>query len=139
MLAGAGSTNTDYGMCIGRSCRRGNGSLEIEFRRGNLLSSIDPAFGVGVDFSQGMVTRARCNHPGLQFLLLDAHFLDIRENFQFIILSDLVNDLWNVQAVFHRIEKIASPATRIVVNFASRLWGPLLAVAESTGHSRPQF
>ncbi len=138
MLAGAGSTNTDYGMCIGRSCRRGDGSWK-SVAQGNLLSALDPAFGVGVDFSQGMVTRARCNHPGLQFLLLDAHFLDIRENFDFIILSDLVNDLWDVQAVFHRIEKIASPATRIVVNFASRLWGPLLAVAESTGHSRPQL
>jgi Glycosyl transferase family 2/Methyltransferase domain len=113
--------------------------LEIGCAQGDLLSSLDPGFGVGVDLSEEMVTRARRSHPGLQFRQADAHRIDFNERFDMVILSDLVNELWDVQAVFHQVEQIASPGTRIIVNFVSHLWGPLLAIAESAGQSGPQL
>ena len=40
---------------------------------------------------------------------MDAHQLDLKGSFDYIILSDLVNDLWNVQQVFGKIRAVCNP------------------------------
>ena len=60
---------------------------------GELLASLRPARGVGMDFSGEMVRRAARSHPELTFLQTDVHDSPPAEKFDFIILSDLVNDL----------------------------------------------
>ncbi|MCJ7708713.1 MAG: methyltransferase domain-containing protein, partial [Anaerolineales bacterium] len=49
--------------------------LEIGCGRGDLLASLQPALGVGIDFSAEMVRRAARRHPGLRFVQADAHAL----------------------------------------------------------------
>ena len=52
-----------------------------------------------------------------------------------IILSDLVNDLWDVQTVFEQIGPLTTPHTRIILNSYSRLWElPLLLSAKLGVH-----
>ena len=46
--------------------------LEIGCGAGHLLAALKPAYGVGVDFSAGMVERARSAHPQLHFVQADA-------------------------------------------------------------------
>src|SRR5690349_8621681 len=77
--------------------------LEIGCGTGNLLAALKPAQGVGVDFSTEMIGRARQRYPDLQFIHADAHDLPLEGTFDAIILSDLVNDLWDVQQVFERL------------------------------------
>ncbi|GAG39478.1 unnamed protein product, partial [marine sediment metagenome] len=73
--------------------------LEIGCGLGDLLAALDPDFGVGVDFSGEMLKLAQQRHPNLTFIQADAHELHLNQKFDFIILSDLLNDLWDVQAV----------------------------------------
>ena len=74
--------------------------LELGCAEGHLLAKLRPARGVGVDFSEEMLNRARSHHPNLDFICADVHDLSaLNETFDVIILSDLVNDLWDVQAV----------------------------------------
>lgn len=54
-----------------------------------------------------------------------------------IILSDLVNDLWDVQAVLSKISEFATTRSRIVINSYSRLWEPILRVAQWLGLATP--
>ena len=50
--------------------------------------------------------------------------------FDFIVLSDLVNDLWDVQRVLEGLAPVVGPRTRIVLNYFSHLWElPLRAAA----------
>ena len=85
--------------------------LEIGCADGRLLAAISPARGVGVDFSEEMIRRAKEHHPNLEFIHADAHDLSlINETFDIIILSDLVNDLWDVQRVLEQIKKLSTPA-----------------------------
>ena len=66
--------------------------LEIGCADGRLLAGLKPARGVGVDFSEEMIRRAKERHPDLEFIHADAHDLSaINETFDVIILSDLVN------------------------------------------------
>jgi SAM-dependent methyltransferase len=100
--------------------------IEIGCGSGDLLSSLHPSRGVGVDFSPAMVKKAAQSHPSLEFINADAHSLDLDETFDIVILSDLVNDLWDVQTVLERVLRLCTPKTRVILNFYNKLWqGPL--------------
>src|SRR5579871_1221176 len=83
--------------------------LEIGCGIGDLLASVKPARGVGVDFSPEMIKLARERHPELDFQVADAAEFTAGEKFDYIILSDLVNDLPDVQAVLERLHSAATP------------------------------
>jgi len=104
--------------------------LEIGCGRGDLLAAVRPGFGVGVDFSARMLEHARRTHPSLHFIQADAHDLPLRGTFDTIILSDLVNDLWDVQAVFDQVHRLTTSRTRVILNFYSRLWELPLRAAQ---------
>jgi ubiquinone/menaquinone biosynthesis C-methylase UbiE len=112
--------------------------LELGCGRGDLLAALQPATGVGVDLSSEMLAQARSRHPGLRFVLADAHALDLGdERFDVVILSDLLNDLWDVQAVLGQVARVAAPGCRVLINTYSRLWELPLAVAQWLHLARP--
>jgi ubiquinone/menaquinone biosynthesis C-methylase UbiE len=77
--------------------------LELGCGTGDLLAALEPSAGVGVDFSGEMVARARRRHPHLRFVQADVHELELAERFDVLVLSDLVNELWDVQQVLERL------------------------------------
>ncbi len=111
--------------------------IEIGCGHGDLLAALEPAFGVGVDFSGEMVSAAALRHPDLHFIQADVHELEFKEQFDVIILSDLVNDLWDVQAAFLNLATLANRNTRIVINLYSRVWEIPLAAAQHLELARP--
>jgi ubiquinone/menaquinone biosynthesis C-methylase UbiE len=106
--------------------------LEIGCGTGDLLAALKPSHGAGIDFSPEMVKRAEEKHPDLEIIQADVHNLpSIRGPFDFIIFSDAVNDLWDVQRAFEQIHALCTPRTRIILNAYSRLWEfPLLLTAK---------
>jgi SAM-dependent methyltransferase len=111
--------------------------LEIGCGRGDLLAALNPSVGVGVDFSQEMIRIAETRYPNLRFVLADSHELALDEKFDIIILSDLINDQWDVQKVFNRLRILSTPRTRIIMNFYSRVWELPLNVAGKLGLANP--
>jgi SAM-dependent methyltransferase len=112
--------------------------LEIGCGAGDLLAAVEPGVGVGVDFSPEMVRRAAERHPGLRFIEADAHQLSqLGERFDVIILSEVVNDLWDVQKVLEEVRALCTPRTRVILNFYSHLWEPPLRLAQRLGLMRP--
>lgn len=111
--------------------------LEVGCGVGDLLAAVEPCFGVGIDFSAKMIAIASERHPDLQFHHADADAFHTEGKFDYIILSDLVNDLTDVQAVLEHVRKFAHERTRIVLNFFNYLWRPVLGVAESLEFKAP--
>lgn len=111
--------------------------LELGCGLGELLQALGPSLGVGVDFSREMVGRAARRHPALRFVHADAHAVPLAGRFDVIILSDLANDLWDVQRVFEEAARLSGPQTRILLNSYSRLWEVPLDLTRRLGVSRP--
>lgn len=112
--------------------------LDLGCGNGNLLAAMKPSVGVGVDFSEAALATARARHPGLEFVQADAQTLDLGDRvFDYIIVSELVNDLWDVQALLATIRRYCGPDTRIVFNFYSHLWNLPLRLARRLGLARP--
>jgi hypothetical protein len=107
--------------------------LEIGCSRGDLLACLDPCFGVGVDFSQEMISRAKLRYPHLFFIQADTHDLPLKEKFDLIILSDIINDLWDVQTALKNLLPLTMPSSRLILNLYSRVWELPLAFAAKLG------
>lgn len=113
--------------------------LEIGCALGDLLAAIKPEIGVGIDFSKEMLKRAKRRHPELTFIQADAHNLPLDQEFDYIILSDLLNDLWDVQVLLEQIKNLTHPRTRVIINLYSRLWELPLRLAERFGLAKPNL
>ncbi len=111
--------------------------LELGCGKGDLLASLEPSRGVGIDLSPEMVARARERHPDLEFVCADVHRLELDETFDVIILSDLLNDVADVQEIFRRMAPLCTPATRILINVHSQAWRPALSTAKAMRLATP--
>jgi SAM-dependent methyltransferase len=96
--------------------------LELGCGQGDLLNILAPEVGVGVDFSIPMIKQAQEKYPHLDFVCADVHQLAFSARFDIIILSDLVNDLWDVQSVLAGIRPLCHAGTRIIINFFNNIW-----------------
>ena len=124
---------TYYGFLVPPGAR----VLEVGCGLGNLLAAVKPARGVGIDFSPSMVAMARKEHPELEFNLAEATEFSSNEKFDYVILSDLVNDLPQVQEMFSHLQRQVFQHSRLVLNLHNNLWRPLLALAEKMGAKAP--
>ena len=111
--------------------------LEVGCGLGDLLAATKPAFGVGVDFSPATLDLAAKRHPGLHFELGEAGVFTHPGRFDYILLSDLVNDLDDVQQLLERLQAVSSEGTRLILNFFNNLWRPILYTAEKLGRKAP--
>lgn len=116
--------------------------LELGCSTGRLLAALKPSFGLGVDKDPKKIEAAKmlcADRPELEFREIDVERCDWRgmEPFDYIVLSDLMPVLVDVQATLVRLHKVCSPSTRLVMNFPSNLWRPLLALAVWTGRRSP--
>lgn len=111
--------------------------LEVGCGRGDLLAALNPSVGVGLDFSPEMIQHAKLRHPQLEFIKADVHCLDLDRKFDVIVLSDLVNDLWDVQTVLERVAAMSTSRTRLILNSYSRLWELPLGLVEKFGIAQP--
>jgi SAM-dependent methyltransferase len=126
-----------YHTAISSICRslvpRGQSVLEIGCGRGDLLATLQPSRGVGVDVSPGMVESARQRHPELEFHCTAGEELQLDEAFDHIVLTDLVPYVFDLQRLFEAIGAHCHPRTRVVVSTYSNLWRPLLSVLATAG------
>jgi SAM-dependent methyltransferase len=110
--------------------------VELGCGEGNLLAAVRPREGVGIDLSPLMTERARRLHPECRFLEGDAHAPGLQEKFDFIICSDLLNDVWDVQRVLEQAGGLSHSSTRLIINTYSRVWELPRRIAESLGMAR---
>ncbi len=112
--------------------------LDIGCGTGDLLAALNPVRGVGIDISQRMIGLARKKHPQFTFKKIHAEDLQIAEKFDYIILSDVIGDLVDVQKVFQNLHTISNENTRIIINYYNNfLWEPILLFGEKCGLKMP--
>lgn len=117
----------------------GSRVLEIGCGTGYLLNALNPSRGVGIDISPKMIQTAQANYPHLEFLLMDAENLQFHQPFDFIILSDSLGHMEDLQKVLEELHKVMLPSTRLVITYHNFLWQPMLKLAELFRLKMPQM
>lgn len=113
--------------------------LELGCGQGDLLAALEPSEGVGVDLSPEMVARATARHSAFRFVTADALDAEIDGTFDVIVLSDLLNEIWDAQSLFKRIARWCTADTRVVISIHSQVWKPALDVARAIGLATPML
>lgn len=108
----------------------GSTVLELGCSTGDLLNAVNPGKGIGVDFSSVAVEIAREKYPHLQFFVADALIFEPEINIDYIIISDLLSSLWDVQSFFHKVRGYVTPRTKIIISSYNYLWEPILRLGE---------
>jgi SAM-dependent methyltransferase len=119
----------------------GESVLELGCGAGDLLAALQPARGLGVDFSAAMIEKARTRHgaqPGLEFRVLDVDGAEWTEQFDHVVLDYLTGYLPDIQRVLERLHAAAHPRTRLHITSLNTLWRGPLRAATSIGAVMPQ-
>ena len=77
-----------------------------------------------------MVELARSRHPGLEFVQASGERVDAGRSFDYVVLSDLVPFAHDLVALFENLRRHSHARTRVIVNFHSQLWRPIIGLAE---------
>jgi len=105
--------------------------LEIGCGSGELLALLPNRDVVGIDISSNQIQAAKKRLPYGQFYVACAEMLknDLKldRKFDFVILSETINFSGDVQLVLEEIKNWVTPQSRLILNFYSSLWRPVLA------------
>jgi len=107
--------------------------LELGCGTGEVLASVKPSYGVGIDFSEKMIDIAKNQFPNLNFLIQDAESLTVNHKFDYIIISDLLSSLNDIQKVLNNLIEVSNNKTRIIISNYNYLWEPVLKLGEKIG------
>ncbi len=110
---------------------------------GQLLNELKPFYGVGVDISEKMIEIARKKYPSLTWIHGDIEapdvLLGIKGPFDYIVLSGTLGYIKDCQEVFNRLHRLCNRNTRLVINYYSWLWDPILFIGEKLRLKMPQI
>lgn len=108
--------------------------LEIGSGLGDLIASLKPRRGVGIDISSVMTELARGRHPEIEFATLDVENDPLPSGtFDYIILTDVVGLLGDIQNTMEQLSGLLKPGGKVVVTHYSFVWEPALKLAELVG------
>ena len=130
--------NPGYYCEIDRSCTfivpEGVRVLELGCATARLLAATRPSYGLGIDIDEKQIMAAQQIHAGqreLEFQVGNVEEIDFSEiePFDYIIISDLLPLLRDVQKTLERLQAVCAPHTRLIITYHSNVWRPVLALA----------
>lgn len=116
----------------------GQSVLEIGCGAGQLLAALEPQRGLGIDLSPKMVATARQKFPKLEFRVGDVEQLDLDEKFDYVVLSDIISYVHDVQQALTALQRVCHSRTRLVISSYNALWQPVLRFGELLGWKAKQ-
>ena len=110
-----------------------NAVLEIGCGSGDLLAGLAGAKKVGIDFSEEAIAWAKEKHKGIDFMVMDVNNINLNQQFDLIIISNLIGFVDDIQLVFEQVKKCCHPNTKVIVQFYNSFWEPVIKIAEAIG------
>ncbi len=100
---------------------------------GQYLEWVRPSRGLGIETSEPLVDIARRRCPQYEFRTGEFEDLDVQETFDYVLITNGVNHIFDVQQALAGLRRNCEPHTRVVILFYNFLWQPLVQLAERFG------
>ena len=117
--------------------RQGMSVLDIGCGPGDLLASLKPSDGVGIDISEKMVEIAKQKYSGYTYLAANAEDLPLRKPFDYVIISDSIGLFPDIQKAFEQLKHVTNEESRILITYNNDLLEFFLKFAEKIGLKMP--
>ncbi len=119
----------------------GQSVLEAGCSTGDLLAYLRPARGVGIDVSGVAIELAKEKHgdnDDLTFAREDAETFATDEKFDYVVISDTIGYLRDVQKTLENLRRVMTARARLVVSFYNFVWEPIFLLAQRLGLKQKQ-
>ena len=110
--------------------------LALQCKNGYLLDAVRPTYGVGIDNDPAMITQAKEAYPRYHFYAGTLADLSLNETFDYVLLSSVTMDTYDVQSLFEALKPFCHAGTRLVLDTFTTAWEPLLWAAQKLGIRR---
>ncbi|MBA3543544.1 MAG: methyltransferase domain-containing protein, partial [Chthoniobacterales bacterium] len=107
--------------------------LEIGCGAGHLLAVLPNRDVVGIDIAEKQIVAARAGMTKGAFHVMAGENLKLDRQFDVVILSETLNFAADVQRILEKVQAVSHSRTRLVLNFHSGLWWPLLGLGTALG------
>ncbi len=111
--------------------------LEIGCGTGDLLFKLNSSCSLGVDISEKMIELARQKNSNPKIEFKAGTIDDVEGLFDYIILSDLIGYLIDIEDFFRKLSRVTHPRSKIIITQYGQLWEPVLNLASSVGLRMP--
>lgn len=107
---------------------KGKKILEIGSATGDLLNKLNPDYGVGLDISKNMIDISKSRYPRLLFFNTTIEDYKIDTDFDYIIISNLLEYLFDLYDFFSLLRTMISNYTKVVITSVNPLWRPVIKI-----------
>ncbi len=108
----------------------GSSVMELGCRTGDVLASLGPSRGLGIDSNSEAIRLAKSKYSNLEFRTQEYGSFSLEEKFDYVVLSDAIGYVQDIQSVFTQLQTVCRSDTRVVIIYFNYFWAPLLKFAE---------
>lgn len=112
--------------------------LEVGCATGDILASLDPDEGLGLDISPAMIELAARKHPGLRFRVHDLMQGPLEERFDYAVAADVAEHVPDLDTMMGSLAGMLTERGVAVVVTANPMWSPILHAAERLRLKMPE-
>ena len=125
---------------IGGMIPPGSKVLELGSGVGDLLASLRPSSGAGLNFAQALTNRALQKHPELEFHTVDVDSVNLPRSFelQYVVMTNMLDYVYDVWDTMESLKPAIREHTLLIITTNNPLWAPLLRLASRLGLRFPE-
>jgi len=125
---------------IGGMIPPGSKVLELGSGVGDLLASLGPSSGMGLNFAQALTDRALQKHPQLEFHTVDVDSVILPRSFepQYVVMTNMLDYVYDVWDTMESLKPAIREQTLLIITTNNPLWAPLLRLASKLGLRFPE-
>ena len=121
---------------------KGDSLLVLGCGSGRIFDVARSASCVGIDTRLELIDQAKAgfqNHRNVVFHHVDdyGNMPEMGRVFDIVILYDVIAELTDIQSLLEGLRRFMTARSRLILNFHSHLWHPILLLAEKLGLKRP--
>ncbi len=106
--------------------------LEIGCGQGELLASLNPSVGVGVDIDAHAIRAAAQRHPTMRFKKLCGEDIgSLSDTFDYVIISNVMDDVYDIHALLEAVRGVCHDRTRVILVHEGVFWRTARRIAVS--------
>ncbi len=120
---------------IGGMIPTGSRVLEVGSGVGDLLASLKPRRGIGLNLAEGLTQRARQKYPEFEFHTIDIDSTSLPPTFEpdYAVMTNMLDYVYDVWDMLEGLKPAIQENTLLIITTNNPLWAPLLRLASKFG------
>ena len=107
--------------------------LEVGCIDGYLISAIQGNKRTGICFTENELKQCKKNYPNIHFILQEPDKIQIREQYDLIILQHSIARVRDVQTMLDLLKNVCHSQTKVIIGHYNHFWEPILRFGEFIG------